>query len=90
MTKAETKKKQTKEQREANDYRRAMVDDSAIIHLQTGASYCPTERQFFNMRWTPTLHCYDYLRELMDCEPDKFKGCQIVKQNIENNGETEE
>lgn len=85
MTKAAQKAKQTKEQREANDYRRSMVEDSAIIHMATGASYDPIERQFFNSRWQPTLNTYDYLREVMDCEPDKFKGCQIVQQKSNDN-----
>jgi hypothetical protein len=80
MTKAAAKKKQTREQREANEYRRSMVEDSTIVHMGNGFNYDPIERRFFSPNWEVMLNTYDYLRELMDEDPERFEGCQIVKQ----------
>ena len=80
MTKAAAKKKQTREQREANEYRRSMVEDSVIMVMATGWVYCPVECKFFHPFWEVPYNTYDYLRELMDEDPERFEGCQIVKQ----------
>lgn len=51
---------------------RFYIEDS--VH---GRIYFTDEQQFLPPNWEPRLDSWDYLRELMDLFPERFRGCRI-------------